>query len=279
MSTPAENSPPPDATTPATVIEDDDEQDDDAALHLLNGAGGDDGDLDYYMDDAAYALMVQHACKNSSSAVIGLVLGMVSPYNKTQYTLTKVVPLSHSDLVQFTTPLTEVALTLVEQHCEQHASGLKIVGVYYAPALPGVPRQVQRVVDKIHHNNRLRLNTPLFVLDAERMTPQRRTQRHCVGSLRFKSANSTKFASAKDAAKASVHVSAKALHVANLLLLPPNSKIRMTSHVAHVSNYDVADFEDHCLDPRADFLNAHLVKLLDAVLDNPSSTPPSVGSK
>lgn len=255
-------------STPATVIEDDDDD-------LLNGTTTNDGlEVDYYFDDTAYILMLLHAFKNPSSPVLGILLGKPSPYNKSQYTISKIIPLSHSDLSLFTTPLTEICLTLTETYCT--LNGLNILGLYYAPSIVGTqpPRQVTRIIDKIHENGSLRNHTSLFCMDAERLVPSRRKEEQCIGTVRMKRRQESKFAAAKDSAQnVSVFVSDKGLHVADLVLLNPNSRERITSHVAKFSNYDVADFEDHCINAGDDYFNANVMRQIDVVLDNPNSTP------
>jgi len=80
----------------------------------------------------AYVTLFLHACKHSSKAVNGLLLGSVDANNNIM--ALKALPLFHSSFAL--SPMLEVALMLADEFCKQE-KGLQIVGYYQANELSG----------------------------------------------------------------------------------------------------------------------------------------------
>lgn len=244
------------------------------------------------MKDAAYIVMVLHAAKYASSSVTGLLLGHeqeehgddanTTTANDIQKTIIidEALPLAHSDTTHFTTALAQIALMLAEQRAttmrqSSHATHNKhkLVGVYYASAIPGdpgIPTPPTRIADRIRQLHCT--DAVLLHLDEERLRPSVRTQKHCarVRAKRNLSSSGVIGRIPSDQKKQpkqqkdgpwgratlpdqALRVSQSALGMTHYLLASPPKKD------VPISPYDVVDFEDHCTDPRYDWLNGQVV--------------------
>lgn len=211
-----------------------------------------DDDPTYQMVDAAYATIALHAAKYPAT-LTGLLVGTVSSTASATpvVSITHALPLTHSDLATLTTPLLETALHLASHHAAAQSASL--VGLYYAASNPqdsSIPVPPTRLAD------RLRLISPhacLLVVDAASLTPTSRRAAHCLRVHAKRAPAGTWGRGARP--RHVLHVSADALALVDRLLAAPRV-------------LPVADFEDHCLDPRADWLNVALPGRLSALASN-----------
>lgn len=193
--------------------------------------------------------MTMHAGKYYST-ITGLLLGTAS---ETEVTINDVLPLVHSDLVQGTTSVTETALLLAEQRAKETSQIL--VGLYFAnenPTDTSIPLMPTRVADRLLSRFP---NTIMLHIDAARLLPDVRMQRHCA-RIRVKQEASGPWSRVTLPDDALV-VSERALCIAHRLMAE--------SLAEHVAVSHVIDFEDHCLDPREDWLNLQLSARLNAL--------------
>lgn len=244
------------------------------------------------MTDAAYIVMVLHAAKYASSSVTGLLLGheqekdvdddaSSTTTNEIQKTIIidEALPLAHSDTTHFTTALAQIALMLAEQRATTMRQSSpathnkhKLVGLYYASAIPGdpgIPTPPTRIADRIRQLHCA--DAVLLHLDEERLRPSVRMQKHCARVRAKRNINSSSSSvigrippNQKQQLKdgpwgratlpdQALRVSQSALDMTHYLLASPPKKD------APISPYDVVDFEDHCTDPRYDWLNGKVV--------------------
>lgn len=228
-------------------------------------------DIEYTITDSAYLLIILHAAKYFTS-ITGLLIGTYESPNKVK--ITQTLPLAHSDISQYTTPLIETALLLSDEHTKLTKS--KIVGIYYANGNPTdvtIPHPPTRIADKIRETFPLAV---ILHIDPDRLQPSIRRNAHCARvRVKVKSSVGSWVKAMLPSGDRVLKVDDDALKLGHQLLMKPGSKERVDVGGVHVE--DVVDFEDHCLDPRYDWLNEQLVNRLDSLLlsSSPSSTPPS----
>lgn len=205
----------------------------------------------YKINDSAYIVMVMHSAKYYS-AVCGLLLGAV---DKSCVRIEEALPLGHSDLSLYTTPLAETALLLAEQRAI--LTSRELVGLYFANDIPtdnSIPTPPTRIADRIRDKFS---KAVLLHIDATRLTPAVRGQKHCARVCSKGKALGT-WGQAVHPDR-TLSVSERALRVADRVLTIP------TVQGTTINVSDVVDFEDHCLDPRFDWLNADLISRLEAI--------------
>lgn len=209
----------------------------------------------YCMSDAAYVVMSLHASKYYG-AVTGLLLGKL---DGGQVMVEQTIPVAHSDLTIWTTPLTQMALYLAEKHARQ--SNAQVVGLYFANDVPtdqSVPTPPTRVADRIREYFP---HAVLLHLDATRLTPEKRESVHCCRvCVKFQKDSTWARAVKPDS---TLRVSSRALALTHEVLTayfadPPSNPYDLDLQ-------QVADFEDHCLDPRCDWLNDRITKKVNSV--------------
>lgn len=102
----------------------------------------------YAFDPKAYAKALMHACKHSSEAVTGFLIGSTSSSGKA-LKIVDAIPLFHTHSLA---PMLKVASMLIEQHCKT-VGGLEIVGMYHASTLGSLDiAPVKAIADKIASN-------------------------------------------------------------------------------------------------------------------------------
>ncbi|PXF47941.1 ER membrane protein complex subunit 8/9-like [Gracilariopsis chorda] len=201
----------------------------------------------YSISDAAYNTIILHALKYPTT-ISGVVLGSIGSQ---ACAIESAIPLIHSDLAMFTSPLHEVALLLSEQKAKQ--DGMHILGIYYANAVADdrsigvVPTHLANAVQKRTGS------ACLLLLNAKNLSEDVRKCRHafrvCVrdGEIRGSWGKS-------EVQHETLQVSDRALKVADAIL---------GGVVLRDQKERIVDFEDHCADPSTDWLNAKLVTRLN----------------
>lgn len=209
----------------------------------------------YWMTDAAYVVMTLHASKYYG-AVTGLLLGKIE---EGCVKIDETVPIAHSDLTIWTTPLTQMALYVTEKHAKE--SNKQVIGLYFANDVPtdqSVPTPPTRIADRIREYF---AHAVLLHLDAARLTPEKRESSHCCRVC----VKSQKTGTWSRAIKpdTTLNVSSRALAIVHEIL---TAYFDDTPSIPYDINLrKVADFEDHCLDPRCDWLNDHITKKINSM--------------
>lgn len=207
------------------------------------------------MSDAAYVVMALHASKYFGM-VTGLLIGRVDGET---VRVEEVLPIAHSDLTIWTTPLTQMSLYLTEEHAKQ--KDYQIIGMYFANDVPtdqSIPTPPTRIGDRIHQY----FPYPVLLrIEAERLTPERRKSTHCTRVFaKPQQDGSWGRASRPDA---TLQVSQRALSITDNILTAAFSVSSMV--VNGLDPYQVSDFEDHCLDPRCDWYNSNIINLINGM--------------
>lgn len=198
--------------------------------------------INYAIDASAYATIVLHATKHVS-ATSGILLG---DFHSDTITIYQALPVAHSDLAISTSPLAESAFLLAEQLAK--TAEQRIVGVYFAnetsndPTIPTVPTRMADLVAR-HFSNAC-----LCMVDAARLAPDVRTKEHC---LRICTKDRLAAGSWARAARPSSHL---AVEIPALVL----TDRMLDGQLQGLELFQLADFEDHCLDPTLDWINYRL---------------------
>lgn len=187
----------------------------------------------YSLSPSAYHLLCLHATKYTHS-ITGILLGEKS---NDRVELTRVLPVAHSDLSIHTTPLTETALHL----CEHYATTqrLCIAGVYFANDVvddTALPTHAVRIADRIRQRFP---DAVVLRIDGVRFKALVTGKEHCL-----------------------VAYSGEGWKRDSGGVLVEEIALRGLDRVLRVQG--VCDFEDHLLDPRADWLN---LKVLESLHD------------
>lgn len=196
----------------------------------------------YEISDTAYLTIIMHLAKYPS-AVVGVLLGTVS--DSGPISIKRTLPIAHSSLTVFTTPVAETALLLAEQKASEH--GLRVIGAYFGnevaddASIGTVPTRVaERVRTHFARACLLMVHTPS-------LAPGVRRREHCF-RLCVRDAEEIGTWAKGARPKKDLRVSETALALADGLLAGKGSV------------HDVTDFEDHCLDPRRDWYNDGIEK-------------------
>ena len=197
------------------------------------------GKAQYRITSSAYSKIVLHSAKYVS-AVHGILLG------KTVDRVIHIVdslPVAHSSGAVYTTPLTETALLL----CDAYANdkGLQLVGVYFGNEVAddnSIDVVPTRLADKILENFR---HACLLMINGKMLSPLRRKTQHCLRVC----TRDPKY----NATWAKGTLDPNALSVPNKVLEKCHNYLNVPEMVQ-----SIADFEEHCANQKADWLNADL---------------------
>lgn len=211
----------------------------------------------YEISDAAYTTALLHAAKHATTPVLGILLGRAS---KTAIQLTRAMPLCHSDLSFHTTPLAETFLHLLEAHTHAQSENTadqlhdQVIGLYFANALPSdmgigiIPTQIGERIRQTFSD------TCVLQIDARLLKPETRAKQHCM-RIAVKTAAAGTWTQAILQPIALV-VSETALRKVDGFL---SERLELPIDIT------VADFEDHCQNPRSDMFNGRLIAHLQSL--------------
>lgn len=192
----------------------------------------------FALADTAYLTIIKHLAKYLH-AISGLLLGPpTSPVR-----ITCALPVVHSSLAIATTPLTETALLLAERRAAQ--LNLRVVGAYFGNDLAedtSIGVFPTRLADAVRAHFE---GACLLMIHPPSLHPDVRKGEHCFRVCAIPEGETGTWAKATKP-KESLHVSQEALKGADLLLS------------GDASVHEVVDFEDHCLDPKTDWLSHHI---------------------
>eukprot|EP00928_Gymnodinium_smaydae_P070207 TRINITY_DN54106_c0_g1_i1.p1 TRINITY_DN54106_c0_g1~~TRINITY_DN54106_c0_g1_i1.p1 ORF type:complete len:214 (+),score=48.88 TRINITY_DN54106_c0_g1_i1:83-724(+) len=188
----------------------------------------------YSFDPKAYAKLVMHCCKHSSSPCLGVLLGQAQGQTgsgKAGVRIMDAVPLFHTHSLA---PMLKVAFMLIDQHCRKAGGELQIVGIYHAASHSAVELAptAKPIGDKIAAQFS---GASIWAFDASRLAQQQPALKG--------------FSSAKDEWKP---LPADAAGVSGDVL---KHTARLITEMKYL---ELVDFDDHLADPAADWLNAAL---------------------
>lgn len=191
----------------------------------------------YEISDVAYLTIVKHLSKHTH-AVSGVLLGSLTPSGKVS--ITRALPIGHSALVISTTPMSETALHLAERKAAD--LNLQLVGAYFGNDVAddaSIGTFPTRLTDAVRRHF---AGACLLMIQPSSLCVDARKHEHCFRLCVRDGAQAGTWAKGAKP-KGDLHVSNAALKVADALLSGKGPV------------HDVADFEDHCLDPRRDWFN------------------------
>ncbi|CAN8068618.1 unnamed protein product [Agarophyton chilense] len=202
----------------------------------------------FIISDVAYNIIILHALRHPSN-ISGVLLGTATQEN---CTFDKALPLIHSDLTMFTSPMHEMALLLGEQKARQHNQ--QIIGVYFSNAISD-DTSIAEVPTRLANAVQTRLGSAcLLMIDANKLTKDVRRKQHAFRVyIREGEVSGTWGRSEVESDK--LQVSERALKLADGLV---------DGSILKNEQFHFADFEDHCNDPCADWLNVDLSSRLNA---------------
>lgn len=212
----------------------------------------------YTISDEAYLKCVLHSAKYVG-AVVGIFLGKFSSGDGSKTELVDCLPLAHSAGAVFTSSTAEVALLLAKKLAKRRS--LSIVGIYYGNevcddrSIGVVPT---RLADHIRGTSTNPSHSLLLMIDAPKLAPERRRTEHPFRVCARRDPHAATWGKAFLSGD-SLYVPEKLLQACDDLLSDGNP-----------ARYSICDFEDHCLDPKSNWLNPHV---------KPLNRPPSKGSQ
>lgn len=193
----------------------------------------------YTISETAYCKAVLHSAKYVN-AVCGVLTGRAE--GEKRVVIEDALPIAHSSLAVFTSPLTECALRLAKALCTQR--GQAVVGVYFGNEIAD-DRSIGVVPTRLAESVRESFESAcLLMIEAPNLAPQKRLNTHCFRVCVRDTGDST---------WARGTLPSDALSVSEKLLAKCDARLRNNALV-----HSLVDFEDHCADLRLDWLNTHL---------------------
>lgn len=203
----------------------------------------------YTISDEAYLKCVLHSAKYVG-AVVGIFLGKFSASTDDNTELVDCLPLAHSAAAVFTSSTAEIALLLAKKLAKRR--DLDIVGIYYGNevcddrSIGVVPT---RLSDHIRSTSPNPSHSLLLMIDAPKLAPERRRSEHPFRVCARRDPHTATWGKAL-LPDDSLYVGRPLLEACDDLLSDGNP-----------ARYSICDFEDHCLDPKSNWLNPHVKPL------------------